>query len=62
MLFLVCCHVLDFICHNAIAYNAVRSFDKSKLVDLRKGGKGGDQTDVRTFRRFNRTNTAVVAG
>ena len=61
VLFLVRSHVLDLFGDDAIADDAVRSFDEAKLVDLRKGGKRGDQTDVRTFRRFNRANPAVVA-
>ncbi len=34
--FLIGCHVFDFIGDNAIANNAIRRFNKSKFVDLRK--------------------------
>ncbi len=61
-LFLVGSHVFDFIGDNTIAHDAIRSFDKSKFIDLGKGGKRSDQTDVRSFRRFNRANTSIVAG
>src|SRR5262249_48355588 len=39
---------------------AVRCFDKAVFVDARVGRHGVDQTDIRTFRRFNRADTAIV--
>src|ERR1700678_4419188 len=41
-------------------YLAVGRFDKSEFIDARVAGKRADQSDVRTFRRFNRANTSVV--
>src|SRR5262245_62148229 len=40
---------------------AIRRFDESHLINLCVNTKRGDQTDVRTFRRFNGTETAVVS-
>src|SRR5437667_433878 len=39
---------------------AVGRFDEAVVVDARKAAQGTDQADVRAFRRFNRTDTAVV--
>ena len=39
---------------------AIRRFEKAEFVDARKGRERRDQADVRAFRRFNRTNAAVV--
>src|SRR5258705_1163244 len=45
----------------AVRHFPVRSFDEAKLVDAGKAGETGNQPDVRTFRRLNRTNSAVVS-
>src|SRR5439155_20552313 len=39
---------------------AVRRLDEAVVVDARKAGERADQTDVRTFRRFNRADAAVM--
>ena len=39
---------------------AVGRFQKAEIIDARKRGQRGDQTDVRAFRRFHRANAAVV--
>src|ERR1700727_1024098 len=39
---------------------AVRRLDEAVVVDTRKAGQRADQTDVRTFRRFDRADAAVV--
>src|SRR5215217_7383218 len=39
----------------------VRSFDKAHVIDLGMYAKRRDQTNVRTFRCFDGTQTAVVA-
>jgi hypothetical protein len=44
----------------AIRYLPVRRFDKAHFVDLRMYAQRGDQTDIRTFRRLDGTETAVV--
>ena len=44
----------------AVFHPVIRRFDKAQLVDNRKNAKRGNQTDVRTFRGFNRTQTAIV--
>ena len=41
-------------------YLAVRRLDEAVVVDARKAGQRADQTDVRTFRRFDRADAAVV--
>ena len=41
---------------------AVRRLDEAVLVDARVGRQRRDQTDVRTFRRLDRADTAVVRG
>ncbi len=59
-LFLVGGQIVNFIRHPAIFTNPVRTFDKAEFVDPRVNAQRVDQTDVRTFRRFNRTNPAIV--
>src|SRR4029077_5812040 len=44
----------------AVRHFPVRSFDEAKLVDAGKARETGNQPDVRTFRRLNRTNSAIV--
>ena len=51
---------LDFVDHRALDHLAVRALDEAVLVDARKAGERRDQTDVRTFRRFDRADAAVV--
>ena len=46
--------------HHAILYLTIRGLDETKVVDLRIDTERRDQTDVRTFRRLNRTETTVV--
>ena len=51
---------LDFVDHRALDHLAVRALDEAVLVDARKAGERRNQTDVRTFRRFDRADAAVV--
>jgi len=44
----------------AVDYLAVRRFDKAVVVGTGIGGQGVDQADVRTFRGFDGTHTAIV--
>ena len=53
---------LDFVHHRALDHLAVRALDEAVLVDARKAGERRDQTDVRTFRRFDGADAAVVRG
>ena len=46
--------------HLAVDNLAVRAFDEAVLVDTCKGRQRVDQTNVRTFRRFNRADTTIV--
>ena len=53
---------LDFVDHHALDHLAVRALDEAVLVDAREAGKRRNQPDVRTFRRFDRADAAVVRG
>ena len=46
--------------HSAIFNFTIGGFDKTKIVDSRIRGQRRDQTDIRTFRGFDRTNSAIV--
>ena len=50
----------DLVHHRALDHLAVGALDEAVLVDARKAGERRDQTDVRTFRRFDRADAAVV--
>src|SRR4051794_13961413 len=52
-------HVIE---NASILHAAIRRFDKAVFVDARKAGERADQSDVRTFRRLNRADAAVVRG
>src|SRR6202521_2491109 len=52
--------IIDLIGHAALLDLAVRRFDKPEFVDPRERAHRADETDVRTFRRFDRTNAAVM--
>ena len=58
--FLVGWKELGFFCYNSVNNLAVRCFDESELVHACMDSKRGNQTDVRTFRRLNRTKPSVV--
>ena len=45
-----------------VLHLAVRRLDKSILIDARKATQRADESDVRTFRRLDRANAAVVRG
>src|SRR5882724_10751745 len=46
--------------HASAFYTAVGRLDESVVVDARVAAQRRDQSDVRTFRRFNRADTSVV--
>ena len=58
--FTIAGQIIDLIGHATVFDFAVRRFDKTEFVDARERRHRADQTDVRTFRRFDRTNAAVV--
>ena len=60
LLFSVGREILDRVRDLAVADNAVRSLDETEAVDLGVEAEGRDKTDVRTFRRLNRADAAVV--
>src|SRR5205807_2457536 len=51
-------HVLD---DTAVNNLAIRRFDKPKLINARIARKARDKSDVRSFRRLDRANAAVVS-
>src|SRR5690606_4978972 len=51
----------DLVGNLAFLDHPVWAFQEAVLVSTRVGCQGVDQTDVRTFRRFDRTHTAVVS-
>ena len=53
-------HVLVLQVYNAILHLTVRSLDEAKLIDLSVYAERRNQTDVRSFRALDRTQTAVV--
>ena len=61
-IFLVSGQIFNFIGNTfmRLIHFAVRCFNKTKLVNNRKGRKRTDQADVRTFRRLNGAHTSVV--
>ena len=44
----------------SVIYLTVRSFNKAEIINLSKHTKWRNQTDIRTFRCFNRTKASVV--
>ena len=46
--------------HLAVFHGAVRAFDKAVFVNAREGRQRVDQADIRTFRRFNRADPAIM--
>ncbi len=59
-LFLVGIQIADFIGHATFFYYAIRSLDKTEFIDTSEGRQRVDQSNIRTFRRFDRTDTSVV--
>src|SRR5690606_33137087 len=54
--------VYDVISHNTLVINhPVRSFDESEFINPSEDSKGRNQSDVRSFRCLNRTNSAVMS-
>ena len=51
---------IDFVRELALGHLSIRRFNEAHVVDASKGRKRCDQTNVRAFRRFNRTNAAIV--
>ncbi len=52
--------VMNFVSDHAINHTTVRRLKEAIFVSLCVHGQGVDQTDVRTFRRFDRTYATVV--
>ena len=62
LFFLVGGEVVDLVGDLAVDDAAVRGLDEAELVDAGVHRKGGNEADVRTFRRFDRADAAVVRG
>ena len=52
--------VLDLVADLAVAHHAVRRLDEAEVVHAGVGRERRDQADVRTFRRLDRADAAVV--
>ncbi len=50
----------DLVGGHAVLDHTVRAFEEAVLVGAGIGSQGVDQADVRTFRRFDRADPAVV--
>ena len=57
---LICGEEIELSLHATILYLAVGRLDEAELIDFSKCRKTRDQSDVWTFRSFNRTNPTVV--
>ena len=55
-------HHGDVVDHAAALDPAVRRFNKAIVVDAGVAAQRRNQSDVRTFRRFNRADTAIMRG
>ena len=53
-------HHADVVDHTAVFYAAVWRLDEAVVVDAGIAAQRRDQSDVRTFRRFNRADASVV--
>ena len=53
-------HIFDIICDFSVNDLTIRRLNEAVLIDLCIGCKVRDQTDVRTFRCFNRTDSSIV--
>ena len=54
--------ITDIIEHPPLFHHTVRRFNESECIHPGEGAQGDDQTDVRTFRGFHRTDAAVMGG
>ena len=50
----------DFVRHHAVRHFRVRRFQETEIVDTGIAREIVDKTDVRTFRRLNRTDAAIM--
>src|SRR5581483_7603044 len=51
---------LDVVDDAAVFHLALRRLDEAVIIDAREATQGADEADVRTFRRFNGADAAVV--
>ena len=58
--FFNCRQIIDFVSHFTVHHATVRRFQEAVIVGARINRQRVNQTNVRTFRRFNRTNTTIV--
>src|SRR2546430_7992352 len=52
--------IIDLVGHPSVMNFTIRRLDKTEFIDPRKRRHRADQTDVWTFRRFDRTNPSVM--
>ena len=60
VLLLICREEIILLLHATIFYFAIRGFDKAEFVNFTERRKTRDQSDVRTFRSFDRTDPPVM--
>ena len=63
IIFYISGHINNFVCYNTscLVYSPIRSFNKAIFVDSCECCQIRNQTDVRTFWRFNRAHSSVMA-
>ena len=52
--------IIDFVRQLAFDDLSIRRDQKPVVIDLSKNSETGNQSDIRTFRRLNRTDSAIV--
>ena len=60
-IFFISHKIINLVQNLTILYLAIRSFNKAIFINTGINSQRANQTNVRAFRRFNRTHTAVMA-
>src|SRR5947208_12060934 len=60
ILFAIARQIIDLIRDATFLNLAIRRFDETKFIDPSERAHRADETDVRTFRRFDRANSSVM--
>ncbi len=58
--FAIAREVINLVRYAALLDLSIRRLDETKLIDARERAHRADQANVRTFRRFDRTNPPVM--
>ena len=54
--------IANLVGHPSVFHHPVRGLDETELIDAGIGAERNDQTDIRTFRCLDRTDTSVMRG